>query len=156
MRRIALNELPALAREVLQKIRALPESNQAIVVALKGELGAGKTTFTQIFAKELGITDAVQSPTYVLMKSYPIKWHQFRTLIHIDAYRFDSPEQFRVLRPEKFLSDPQNLILIEWPERLGKMLQSNIIVDFSHPVGKEEVRNIVIEADKTSSSNHQK
>lgn len=128
--------------EPIEKIRA--GSHQAFLIALRGDLGAGKTTFTQVLAKELGITEAIQSPTYVLMKSYPISFGRFTKLIHIDAYRLDKPEEFSALKPESFLSDPQNLIVIEWPERVeGVLPKPDMLLNFSHE-GEDHERNIEI------------
>ncbi len=123
--------MPDVAREVLARLPATKDA--AAVVALAGELGSGKTTFVQALAGELGVEGVVQSPTYVLMKKYPIpqgdtlrspgvKVLPFKTLVHIDAYRLERPEEFTALRPEQFLSDPATLVVVEWPERLGAAL----------------------------------
>lgn len=125
--------------------RTFRSGHQATIIALRGDLGAGKTTFTQALARELGITDVVQSPTYVLMKSYPINFKQFKNLIHIDAYRLDKPEEFSALKPETFLNNPENLIVIEWPERVeGHLPTPDILLNFSH-VGQEHEREVNIE-----------
>jgi tRNA threonylcarbamoyladenosine biosynthesis protein TsaE len=68
------------------------------VIFLNGDLGAGKTTFTKYFAKVLGIIENVISPTFILRKDYEfnIKDKEY-ILIHIDGYRFDKPEESKVL-----------------------------------------------------------
>lgn len=140
MEKITKAELPAFVQKVLNGIHSLAGARdkfptRATILALEGNLGAGKTTFTQAFAKELGIADTVQSPTYVLMKTYQVvntKFPEFETLIHIDAYRLDSPEEFKTLKPETFLNDPKNLIVVEWPERLGNLLpKPDLVINFS-------------------------
>ncbi|MDZ4226297.1 MAG: tRNA (adenosine(37)-N6)-threonylcarbamoyltransferase complex ATPase subunit type 1 TsaE [Patescibacteria group bacterium] len=133
MARVALGDLKEMAREVLT---ALPHKNTATTLALMGELGAGKTTFVQALAKELGVEDTVQSPTYVLMKKYQVassKYQEkFQTLIHIDAYRLEKPKEFAALKPESFLKDPKNLVCIEWPERLeGALPVPDVVLKFS-------------------------
>src|SRR3989344_4654116 len=141
MVKVALGELQSLAKEVLAQ---LPEGNErAIILALIGELGAGKTTFVQALAKELGVEDTVQSPTHVLMKSYPIsqgdtlklglsKVSPYKKLVHIDAYRLEKAEEFAALKPETFLNDPKNLVCIEWPERVeGKLPTPDVVLKFS-------------------------
>src|SRR3989339_738457 len=129
--------LGELVREVLASVKLASAS--ATVVALKGDLGAGKTTFTQELAKQLGITDAVQSPTYVLMKSYPINFNGFTKLIHIDAYRLEKPEEFSALQPETFLHNPENLVVIEWPERVEGVLPTrDLLINFTHTDSEEE------------------
>ena len=89
----------------------------AHVVGLSGDLGAGKTTFVQNVAKELGGTQAVTSPTFVLAQRYTIQRAPFTSLIHIDAYRLKEDET-HTIGWERFYTDPTNLILIEWPEKL--------------------------------------
>lgn len=113
---VTKDTLPGFAERLLARVVQKPGA--AFMLALQGDLGAGKTTFTQALAKVLGVEGAVQSPTYVLMKSYPITFGSFTKLIHIDAYRLETPEEFAALKPESFLSDQTALVVIEWPERL--------------------------------------
>ncbi len=141
MEKILLAKISALAREVLAK---LPQKDTAAaVIALSGDLGAGKTTFVQALGKELGIAETMQSPTYVLMKTYPIDYKQFTTLIHIDAYRLNGAKEFAALKPEVFLNDPKNLVCIEWPERAGEALPTpDITLRFSSDGASEGERYI--------------
>jgi tRNA threonylcarbamoyladenosine biosynthesis protein TsaE len=142
MEKVTLQDLPVFARSVLA---SLPEVSHALVVTLNGELGAGKTTFVQAFAKELGIREQVQSPTYVLMKSYPISFKQFTKLIHIDAYRLENAGEFAALKPEMFLHDPASLVLIEWPEKVEAALpKPDIRLKFSHDGVSERERYIEV------------
>ncbi|MBI2004644.1 tRNA (adenosine(37)-N6)-threonylcarbamoyltransferase complex ATPase subunit type 1 TsaE [Patescibacteria group bacterium] len=122
------------------------QGNKATIIALLGDLGAGKTTFVQALAKELGIADTIQSPTYVLMKSYHIPHHpRFARLIHIDAYRLEGAKEFAALRPERFLEDPHNLVCIEWPERVGGALPvPDMTLQFSSENAGEKERYIDI------------
>src|SRR3989344_6400947 len=141
MAKVALSELQGLAQEILMQLPQ--EKGSAAIVALTGELGAGKTTFVQALAKELGVADTVQSPTYVLMKSYNLpqgdtltpglsKVSPFKKLVHIDAYRLEKPEEFAALKPETFLNDPHNLVCIEWPERIeGALPTPDLVLNFS-------------------------
>jgi len=87
------------------------------VVFLEGDLGAGKTTFTQGVLESLGYTDPVRSPTFSIMNMYPVQNHSFSKVIHLDFYRFNSPEEVRALGLEEFLEDPKTIFLIEWPEK---------------------------------------
>ncbi len=108
-------------------VGTLCPTKRAVVVALSGDLGSGKTTFVQGCAAALGITDSIQSPTFVIEKRYPLAPPQsFSTLVHIDAYRLDS---FRALTPLSFqetCADPKNLIFIEWPERVLEALPKGV------------------------------
>ncbi len=143
MSRVSLQEMPSLARSVLGILSGATKNDSAFVIALEGNLGAGKTTLVQTLAKELGVSVVVQSPTYVLMKSYPIQFGSFTTLIHIDAYRLDVPEEFSALKPEKFLNDPHVLVCIEWPERLkGVLPETDMKLVFSHIEGEENMREV--------------
>lgn len=138
--KVTKDELRSIAKEVLVKACA---GHKAFVIGLRGDLGAGKTTFTQELAKELGITESVQSPTYVLMKSYPIDFAHFKKFIHIDAYRLETPEEFAALKPETFLGDREALVVIEWPERVEGVLPApDILLNFSH-TGSEHERDII-------------
>jgi tRNA threonylcarbamoyladenosine biosynthesis protein TsaE len=133
MERVPFAELPLLAQRVLTALTA--SSEHAAIIALRGDLGAGKTTLTQALARELGVAETLQSPTYVLMKRYDISNQTkvaFRTLVHIDAYRLEKPEEFSALKPEQFLNDPACLVVVEWPEKLGAALPpANLTITLS-------------------------
>ena len=116
-------ELEAVVAAVEEK--ALPKETGATVLALRGDLGAGKTTFTQTLARTLGITEPVTSPTFVIMKSYELADQAFETLIHIDAYRVASDEELTVLGFARFLETPRTLIVIEWAEKVAALLPSD-------------------------------
>jgi len=139
---VTLEEMSAFARDVLKKLLALPQKENATILALEGPLGAGKTTFVQILARELGVSETIQSPTYVLMKSYSTKHERFTTLVHIDVYRLESSKEFHTLKSERFLYDSKTLVCIEWPERIqGELPNADMKLIFSH--GKEkDIRQI--------------
>jgi tRNA threonylcarbamoyladenosine biosynthesis protein TsaE len=143
MATVPLADLPNVARDALAR---LPQSKEtATLVALKGQLGAGKTTFVQTLARELGVTEPVQSPTYVLMKSYQVAYKQLTQLIHIDAYRLESADEFKTLMPETFLRNPHNLVLIEWPERVeGQLPAPDLVIAFSSETARDSERFIEI------------
>lgn len=99
-----------------------PRRDKAVVVGLRGNLGAGKTTFMKGIAKALGVEQTVTSPTFVIEKIYKLKDKDFDHLIHIDAYRLDSGEELLKLGWDDVARDPKNLIFIEWPERVGEII----------------------------------
>ena len=107
-------ELFGVAGAILKGLR--PTKERATLITLTGELGAGKTALTQEIAKHLGVYTAVQSPTFVIQKSYRVDDDHFRTLVHIDAYRLTSYEDLEALHIEETLSNSENLVIIEWPE----------------------------------------
>jgi tRNA threonylcarbamoyladenosine biosynthesis protein TsaE len=114
----------------------------ALVLALRGDLGAGKTTFTQGFFRGLGIKKNPISPTFVIMRRYKIPVNRFTDIYHFDAYRLKKEEDMDVLGFGKILADPKNIILIEWPEKIqGALPRGTMRLDFIH--GKKENERII-------------
>ena len=107
--------------------------NEAFVVGLSGDLGAGKTTFTKEIARILEVGDVVVSPTFVIEKIYEIPHSVFKQMIHIDAYRLKSGAELSVLGWDELIKDPTNLIIIEWPENIKEYMPENTLyVTFEH------------------------
>ena len=102
-----------------------PASGRATVVLLEGDLGSGKTTFTQSLAKESGVKNYITSPTFVLMKGYKVNHPLFKKLIHIDAYRLNSGSDFLNLGWAELVADPGNLIVLEWPEKVADLFDGS-------------------------------
>lgn len=96
------NDIGAIAAELLA---GLPKGETATVIALSGDLGAGKTTLTQELARQLGVTDTVISPTFVIMKEYAITRGPYTQLVHIDAYRLESAAELERLGWRDLLRD---------------------------------------------------
>lgn len=107
------------------------------VLALSGELGAGKTCFVKGLAQGLGIAQAVTSPTFTLI-------HEYRggrlPLVHIDLYRFDSVNQALAIGIEDYLPS-RGITVIEWAERIGELLPADTI-RFQLTVTGESTREI--------------
>lgn len=121
----SLEETQKLAKEWLNSISV--KDDEATIVGLYGNLGSGKTTFTQSIARELGIKETVTSPTFVIEKIYDTNHILFNRLIHIDAYRLESGRELQVLNFEQEVANENNLILIEWPENVKEILPENHI-----------------------------
>lgn len=121
---MTLTELNDFAKRVVLE---LPKSKgtTAHVIGLSGPLGAGKTTFVQMVAKELGVTATVPSPTFTLVRPYEMTHPIFKRLIHIDAYRLTDADA-RGIGWEEYTRNPDNLIIVEWPENLGEKTAHNI------------------------------
>ena len=103
-------------------VNTLMARETACVVALSGDLGSGKTAFSQAVGSVLGVVENMQSPTFVIEKIYPIDYHGFSRLIHIDAYRLDRDEELVHLGWREIIAQKENLILIEWPERVSNII----------------------------------
>ncbi len=95
------------------------------LIALRGNLGAGKTVFARGFAKGLDIKDIVCSPTFSIVKEYPCKKNKY--LYHMDLYRINNSEDALAFGIEDYINDPNSIILIEWAERISDILPSNTI-----------------------------
>lgn len=116
-------ELPAVVRDLLATVVATPTPG-ATLVTLSGDLGAGKTTLVQTLGQILGVTETITSPTFVVMKQYPITHEQFDTLVHIDAYRFETEAEAGPLNLAALFTTPRTLICLEWPERLPTLVRA--------------------------------
>ncbi|MEK9184512.1 MAG: tRNA (adenosine(37)-N6)-threonylcarbamoyltransferase complex ATPase subunit type 1 TsaE [Patescibacteria group bacterium] len=113
-----LDELTHEARVLSERLA--PKTGGATLVTLSGELGAGKTSFTQALAKMYGIEEHVTSPTFVLEKVYQLaKDKSFRRLVHIDAYRLKSGEELSALGWDELMKDARTLVVLEWPEMVA-------------------------------------
>lgn len=119
----SLEETQNLAKEWLTSLSI--KTDEATIVGLYGNLGSGKTTFTQSVARELGIKETVTSPTFVIEKFYEIEYKNFARLIHIDAYRLESGRELTTLNFEELVANQNNLIIIEWPENVKEILPEN-------------------------------
>jgi tRNA threonylcarbamoyladenosine biosynthesis protein TsaE len=109
------------------------------VIGLSGELGSGKTTFTQGFAVALGVKRRLLSPTFLIMRSYhlPRAVAGYDKIFHLDAYRLRHRSETDVLGLAEILRDPKNIILIEWVENInGALPKNSIAIHFEH--GKKE------------------
>jgi tRNA threonylcarbamoyladenosine biosynthesis protein TsaE len=94
------------------------------VLALSGELGSGKTTFLQGLAKGLGIKERILSPTFIMMRQYSVTDHRSRItdFYHVDLYRVESEKDIEGLGLEEIWGDPENIVTIEWAEKIKNIL----------------------------------
>ena len=107
-----------LAKEIWQKYE-MHKSRRAIVFALQGEMGAGKTIFTKGLARGMGITDLVTSPTFALENEYQTGRDK---LYHLDAWRMEKTDELRALGFEALIKN-KSVISIEWAERVSDTIR---------------------------------
>jgi len=101
--------------------RARPSSPRGcLVLYLRGELGAGKTTCVRSLLRTLGVNGLIRSPTYTLVETYEPRGY---TCIHVDLYRLQGPVEVDELWLRDYLDIPC-LLLVEWPEKGGRALPS--------------------------------
>ncbi|MEK7470728.1 MAG: tRNA (adenosine(37)-N6)-threonylcarbamoyltransferase complex ATPase subunit type 1 TsaE, partial [Patescibacteria group bacterium] len=119
------------------------KGKRAIVFALEGEMGAGKTIFTKGLAKAMGVKELVTSPTYSLENEYMIPDSRFK-LHHIDAWRMENPKELKSLNFEELVKN-KAVIAIEWAERVAdeihKFDDEAIIIWVKIKSGKNPARN---------------
>lgn len=151
-------ETKKIAESFAEEILRHKPQKSAVVLALSGNLGAGKTTFLQGFAKGLGIKEKITSPTFVILKKFKIPNpldargrtprrvafqtnpkskilnSKFSFFYHIDYYRLNNSKEVLDLGFREIVSNPENIIAVEWPEKIHKILPKNVVkIKFTHP-----------------------
>ena len=127
----------------------------ALVLALMGDLGSGKTTFAQAFAEGLGVKEKVKSPTFIIFRKSKIPaspagrenkgWREkgFLYFYHFDIYRIHNEKEILNLGWEEIISNPKNIVLVEWADKIEKILPKNSVkINFKHLKGDK--REIVL------------
>lgn len=109
-------ETEEIGRKVAEAVK------KGSVISLRGSLGAGKTVFAKGFAKELGITEAIVSPTFTLVQEYEGR----EKMYHLDLYRLSGEDEFESMGGEDFLYS-DGITLIEWSEKIENMLPDSTI-----------------------------
>lgn len=137
-----------IAEEIVKRVAGSRDHfKKAAVVALFGELGSGKTSFVQGAAKALGISERVLSPTFIILRvskiprpvPAPLQLADFTHFIHIDCYRLNNSEpvrdathgtaggELKKLGWDDIVSTPQNIIFVEWAEKIEDILPKDTI-----------------------------
>ncbi len=123
-------ETKAFAKKILKGLFRL-NKNKNHIICLYGDLGGGKTTFTQGLAEELGIKETVNSPTFLIMKKYRRRRSEMSpssknskefTFYHLDCYRISNYQEILDLGWKEITNGENNIIVIEWPEKIEKIL----------------------------------
>ena len=115
-----------IAGDLAKRLFKSKFKKKALVIGLIGELGSGKTVFIQGFVRALNLKQRVVSPTFVIIRRY-------KNVFHVDAYRIKSPKEIVDLGWKKIINNPENIILVEWAEKIKKILPKKYIkINFEH------------------------
>ena len=131
-------ETKKLGAKIAKEILNGKLGNTARVIALVGNLGAGKTTFTQGFMRGLGVRGKVTSPTFVIVKRYALRkplpllegeleGERFSHVYHADLYRINNAKHLASLEFKKILKDPANIVLVEWADRTRRIFPKETV-----------------------------
>lgn len=112
-----------LAKEFLKT-----SAKKTLVLGLIGDLGGGKTTFLQGFAKGLELKRRILSPSFVLMRKFKVKSPRFKVFYHLDCYRIEKPKEILILGLKEIISDSRNIVAIEWADRIKRILPKDTII----------------------------
>lgn len=118
------SETKKLAKELFDSFSN--NENTALIFTLCGDLGSGKTHFTQGLAEALSIKDVVNSPTFVIEKIYKIENASYEHLIHIDAYRLQDSGELRALGWDDIIQR-NNIIVVEWGDKVSDLIPKSAI-----------------------------
>ena len=130
-------ETQKIAYGLAKKIAISKINSFAKILVLTGNLGAGKTTFVQGFAQGLGVKQRIVSPTFLIFRSYKLSSEIYKKLYHVDAYRIKKNRELLDLGFKEILSESRNIVLIEWGDKIKKILPPKTIwIKFEH--GKDE------------------
>ena len=125
-----------LAKEIL---KTGLHQKHARVIGLIGDLGAGKTTFTQGFAKALGIKKRMISPTFLIFRNYELRIKNYEKFYHADVYRIKKMSELKTIHFNKILTNPKNIVLIEWADQIKEVLTKDTIwIRFEHGQHEKE------------------
>lgn len=120
------------------------------IVALIGDLGAGKTQWVKGMAKGLGIQETITSPTFVLMKCFAIKQRgiknqesRIRNLCHVDAYRLKNASELAAIGIKDYLGEKETITVIEWAERVEELLAGKKVIRVEFKFGEKEEERII-------------
>lgn len=136
-----LTEFEQVTHTIIDRIiNQYQDTHHACVICVTGDLGAGKTTMAQIIAQYLGVQESVQSPTFVIKKSYTAHNHSIATFIHMDAYRLEGGASLDPLALDADFARPNTIMIIEWPEIIASVIpQNRVQITIEHTSGGRKI-----------------
>ncbi len=129
------NETKLIGKKFAEKLK------KGDVVVLTGDLGSGKTKFTEGVLQYFGLEDEISSPTFTIVNEYS---SENGTIYHFDVYRLEDEDEFYAIGGEEYFQ--KGICLIEWGEMIEKALPDKYIhITFSRNLDEENKREILIE-----------
>lgn len=138
-----LDALNQFAADFLANLN--PNKDEATLVVLSGDLGAGKTALVKACAKILGIDEDITSPTFVIQKEYELQNQSFEKMIHIDAYRLEGSRDLEHLGWNDLVAEARNIIFLEWPEMVSGIKYPPKTYVLEIAITQGEARKIMIQ-----------
>ena len=139
-------ELKKIAKKLASNLMSrsrLDMGGGALVLALVGDLGSGKTTFARAFAEGLGVKEKIKSPTFIIFRKSNIKNKNFLYFYHFDVYRINSEKEILNLGWKEIISNPENIVLVEWADKIEKILPKDCVkINFKHLKGDKREMGI--------------
>jgi len=136
------NQTQELARQLISQYHQ-ELGEKALLFALEGDLGAGKTTFTKGIGNFLAVKQPIRSPGYILVSEYPFSYEgDPKKLFHIDLWRVQDFSEAQTLELPQMLR-PGNIVVVEWAQKIPEMIEDLI----SNPT---KVKAIRIHIDQTA------
>ncbi len=121
----------AVAKVLAGELLRTKPSKKAVVIGLSGDLGTGKTTFVKAFVRGFGVRRKVISPTFILMRNFSVRG-AYKRIYHVDAYRIGAND-LRRLGLKDAMGNPHNIVIIEWAERVKRLLpKGSLLINIKH------------------------
>jgi len=124
--------------------RLAKQSKPGSIIYLKGQLGAGKTTFARAFIRACGFTGKIKSPTFTLVEGYEIDG---KSIYHFDLYRLKGEEELEYIGLQDYFT-AESICLIEWPEKAQSTLPSSTVCCTITIAEQEDYREVMVEVDE--------
>lgn len=118
----SIKDTEKLAKQVAKTLKG------GDVLGLIGNLGAGKTSFTKALGKALGVKQTMTSPTFVLMKVYPVNQPTAKYFCHIDAYRLATNDDLVAIGANDYAGNSETITIIEWADKIKRILPKKTII----------------------------
>ena len=125
---VAINEIPELAKSIARQLRG------GEILALVGDLGSGKTTFTKALGKQLKIKNHITSPTFMVMNLFKAKAGNKPVFFyHLDLYRTKNFKEVKALGITEIWGDPRTITVIEWADKIKRHLpKKTVLIKFKN------------------------